>query len=260
VALSGDMDLNKYTGWLRECKSCGEDLSRIEDPAGVERLLDPPHEGNLDGGEGDGEEALLGVADTVLAGDRSSQADRQLEDFPDGALHVIAFDVGQADATLVIYKGKSLLIDCGIGVRDLNRAYRERFLATKHKVVILPPCMCAPVEECKAVDTPLGAKCQACTPGCRVHQVTKLGEKLGFGVTMIPDDMKVFGSGNSAEPPGLLGVSCALTNWNGGWDAGAIGIPCQGLLLDYVGCKYHWDKNGIPTDTNLKKLREILGV
>jgi uncharacterized protein len=147
-----------------------------------------------------------------------------------------------------------------LGTEILNRAYRERFLATKHKMVILPPCMCAPGEVCKAVETPFGAKCQACTPNCRVHQITKLGEKLGFGVTMIPDDMKVFGSGNSTNTTGLLGVSCTLTNWNGGWDAGAIGIPCQGLLLDYVGCKYHWDKNGIPTDTNLKKLREILGV
>ena len=147
-----------------------------------------------------------------------------------------------------------------LGTELLNRAYRDRFLATKQKMVILPPCMCAPDEACKAVETPFGAKCQACTPTCRVHQITKLGEKLGFGVTMIPDDMKVFGSGNSTEPTGLLGVSCALTNWNGGWDAGAIGIPCQGLLLDYVGCKYHWDKNGIPTDTNLKKLREIVDV
>ena len=147
-----------------------------------------------------------------------------------------------------------------LGTEILNRAYREHFLATKHKMVILPPCMCAPDEVCKAVETPLGAKCQACTPTCRVHQITKLGEKSGFGVTMIPDDMKVFDSGNNANATGLLGVSCVLTNWNGGWDAGAIGIPCQGLLLDYVGCKYHWDKNGIPTDTNLKRLQEILGV
>jgi hypothetical protein len=147
-----------------------------------------------------------------------------------------------------------------LGTEILNRAYRELFLATKRKMVILPPCMRTPDEVCKAIETPFGAKCQACTPTCRVHQITKLGEKRGFGVTMIPDDMKVFNSGNSASSTGLLGISCVLTNWNGGWDAGAIGIPCQGLLLDYVGCKYHWDKNGIPTDTNLKRLQEILGV
>lgn len=31
----------------------------------------------------------------------------------DGALHVINFDVGQADATLIIYQGKTILFDCG---------------------------------------------------------------------------------------------------------------------------------------------------
>jgi uncharacterized protein len=147
-----------------------------------------------------------------------------------------------------------------LGTEILNRAYRERFLATERKAVILPPCMCAPAEECKAIETPFGARCQACTPGCRVHQVTKLGEKLGFDVTMIPDDVKVFEPQREGGPIGLVGVSCALTNWNGGWEAGAAGIPAQGMLLDYVGCKYHWDRKGIPTDTNLKRLQELLGI
>jgi hypothetical protein len=145
-----------------------------------------------------------------------------------------------------------------LGTEILNRAFRQRFLSTRRKMVILPPCMCAPEKECKAVETPFGARCQACTPTCRVNQITKLGEKHGFSVTMIPDNVKVFDSGKAAESIGLVGVSCALTNWNGGWDAGALGIPAQGLLLDYVGCKFHWDKEGFPTDTNLKKLQEIL--
>lgn len=147
-----------------------------------------------------------------------------------------------------------------LGTEILTRTYRQRFLSTRHKMVIVPPCMCAPAEKCKAVETPFGAKCQACTPGCRVNQITKLGEKRGFSVTMIPDDVKVFGSGKDAQRIGLIGISCALTNWNGGWDAGAAGISAQGHLLDYVGCRIHWDKEGVPTDTNLKRLQEILGI
>jgi hypothetical protein len=53
-------------------------------------------------------------------------------------------------------------------------------------------------------------------------------------------------------------VSCALTNWSGGWEAQSMGIPAQGVLLDYVGCSYHWDKTGFPTDLNLHKLAEVL--
>jgi hypothetical protein len=147
-----------------------------------------------------------------------------------------------------------------LGTELLNQAYRQRFLATRRKMVIVPPCMCAPAEICQAIETPFGAKCQACTPGCRVNQITKLGEKRGFSVTMIPDDVKVFGWGKEAESVGLIGISCVLTNWNGGWETGGAGIPAQGLLLDYVGCEIHWAEKGIPTDTNLKRLQELLGM
>jgi uncharacterized protein len=147
-----------------------------------------------------------------------------------------------------------------LGTEVLSRAYRERFRRAKRKIVIVPPCMRAqPEEKCKAIATPLGAQCQHCTPACRVHQITKLGEKRGFEVTMIPDELRVFGAGVGGASLGVVGVSCALTNWSGGWEADAMGVPAQGLLLDYVGCKFHWDEKGIPTDTNLKKLEDMLG-
>ena len=28
--------------------------------------------------------------------------------------------------------------------------------------------------------------------GCRVHQLTKLGDRLGFGVFILPEDLRVF--------------------------------------------------------------------
>jgi hypothetical protein len=146
-----------------------------------------------------------------------------------------------------------------LGTEVLSRAYRARFLAAKRKIVIVPPCMRAqPEEKCKAVTTPLGARCQHCTPQCRVHQITKLGEKRGFEVYIIPDELRVFGSSAGGGSLGVVGVACALTNWSGGWEADAMGVPAQGMLLDYVGCKYHWDEKGIPTDTNLKKLVDVI--
>jgi hypothetical protein len=150
-----------------------------------------------------------------------------------------------------------------LATETLNRAYRQRFMETRRKVVIVPPCMREqPDQDCKAVETPLGSRCQACKPTCRVHHVTKLGEKLGFEVFIIPDELRGIGAEakRGADNIGLVGVSCALTNWSGGWDAEELGIPAQGLLLDYVGCRYHWDEIGISTDTNLAKLREIMGL
>ncbi len=148
-----------------------------------------------------------------------------------------------------------------LGTQVLNRAFRQRFVATTQRIVIVPPCMrLQPEEQCKAVATPLGARCQACTPACRVHQLTRLGEKQGFAVFIMPDELRVFNAGgnNSRGQVGVVGVSCALTNWSGGWDVDELGIPAQGLLLDYCGCSYHWDKHGIPTDINFKQLEEII--
>ena len=147
-----------------------------------------------------------------------------------------------------------------LGTEVLNRAYRQRFLATAQRIVIVPPCMrIQPEEQCKAATTPFGARCQACTPACRVHQLTRLGEKKGFGVFIMPDELRVFGAGEGKGPAhiGVVGVSCALTNWSGGWDVDGLGIPAQGLLLDYCGCSYHWDKKGIPTDLNLRTILKI---
>ena len=147
-----------------------------------------------------------------------------------------------------------------LGSEVMSRAQRERFLATRRRIVIVPPCMRAlPDGQCKAVNTPLGARCQACTPACRINQATKLGQKRGFEVYMIPDQLARIGTagGKAVGGVGMVGVSCALTNWSGGLDADKIGVPAQGVLLDYVGCSYHWDEHGIPTEVNLRQLAAV---
>ncbi len=150
-----------------------------------------------------------------------------------------------------------------VGTEILNRVNREKFQSTRRRVVILPPCMRArPDDECKATPTDLGAKCQSCTVGCHVNQITKLGEKRGFEVYMIPDEMHRVGAASAQTEGGigLVGVSCALTNWSGGWDTDELGVPAQGVLLDYAGCKYHWDDEGIETSVNLHQIEAIATV
>ncbi len=173
------------------------------------------------------------------------------------------------------YRGREDLVFCGrrrveyhlamVAIEILNRAFRTGFLAMGRKVVLVPPCMKARTDdECQARSTPMGARCAACTPGCRVHQLTKLGEKHGFGVLMLPDELAVY-SGAAAHPGGdddmgIVGVSCVLTNSSGGWETKGLGIAAQGVPLDYCGCRYHWHKDGIPTDINFDYLLEVLGV
>jgi len=151
-----------------------------------------------------------------------------------------------------------------VGTELLNRAFRQAFLAASRKVVLAPPCMRAKRdEECKAVKTAEGQLvCQGCTLDCRIHQLTQLGQKHGFEVYLIPDELRslaarTVGGGSTV---GVVGISCVLTNAPGGWEAQALDLPAQGLLLDYCGCSYHWDDQGFPTDTNFNKLLELLGL
>jgi hypothetical protein len=202
----------------------------------------------------------------ALADDFAAESARTLGPYTEGVEHFISesapkhhhrYDAEFVSRTRVEYHLGML------GTEILSRAYRARFLATRRKIVIVPPCMRAqPEEKCKAIATPLGARCQHCTPTCRVHQITKLGEKRGFEVYIIPDELRGIGAeaGRAVAGLGLVGVACALTNWSGGWQADSMGVPAQGVLLDYVGCHYHWDERGIPTDTNLRKLEEVLGI
>jgi len=152
-----------------------------------------------------------------------------------------------------------------VGTEILNRAYRDEFLQTDRKIVLLPPCMKAKLEDgCKAISTPIGEKCMACTPSCRVHQLSKLGTKHGFTVMVMPHDMKVFSKDGEESAKkgstGIVGISCPLTNTAGGWEMKSVGVPAQGVLLDYCGCPWHWHKDGIPTDINFDQLLKVIGV
>ena len=59
-----------------------------------------------------------------------------------------------------------------VGTEIMNRAFRDTFLVTDRKVVLVPPCMRArSADRCQAQSTPIGARCAGCEPGCRVRCV-----------------------------------------------------------------------------------------
>lgn len=151
-----------------------------------------------------------------------------------------------------------------VGTEILNQSFREQFLQTEEKIVLLPPCMQARQDgSCEAFETPFGDQCAHCTPGCRVHQISLLGKQQGFKVAIIPHELSVFSSGGIIAPAGqkigIVGVSCPVTNVTGGWETKKLGIPAQGVLLDYCGCSWHWHENGISTDLNVNQLLETIG-
>ncbi len=145
----------------------------------------------------------------------------------------------------------------------LNRDYREDYLKAAHKTVFLPVCMRIRHDgRCRAEKNAFGYNCRHCTSACPVSDITKAGYKLNFDVLVIPHSSMLFSKNYAKSTPGkdmaIIGVACPLQLIAGGWKAKAVNIPAQCVLLDYCGCKSHWDKKGITTGLNMNKLMEIL--
>ncbi|MEJ6949995.1 DUF116 domain-containing protein [Natronospora cellulosivora (SeqCode)] len=60
------------------------------------------------------------------------------------------------------------------------------------------------------------------------------------------------------EDVSIIGVACLLNLLSGGWKAKEMGMPALCVLLDYCGCKNHWDKKGVITNLNYEQLSNIM--
>ncbi|MCW6088339.1 DUF116 domain-containing protein [Clostridium sporogenes] len=175
------------------------------------------------------------------------------------------------DSTYKKHKWKEDIIYCGrkrveyhlnmVGADILNRAYREEFLKTKEKRLLLPACMRLNFNNCKAYKTKNGYVCKNCTKSCKVNEYTKLGEKYNFEVYIIPHESSAFVKEKiKKDYTGIIGVACVLNLISGGWKAKELGFIPQCVLLDYCGCKNHWHEKGIVTDINSDRLLYTIGV
>ncbi|WP_027624481.1 DUF116 domain-containing protein [Clostridium lundense] len=148
-----------------------------------------------------------------------------------------------------------------VGADILNRVYREEFLKTKEKRLLLPACMRLNFHNCKAYRTENGYVCKNCTKSCKINEYTKLGEKYNFQTYIIPHESSAFTKKKIKEDYiGIIGVACALNLISGGWKAKELRFIPQCVLLDYCGCRNHWHEKGIVTDINSDRLLYIIGI
>ncbi len=152
-----------------------------------------------------------------------------------------------------------------VGAEIMNMAFREDFLKTGHKLLLLPACMrLMPGDRCKATQNGTGFKCAGCTEGCSVFILARLGKQHGFGVAVIPHESSISARKDDGtsfpENTGVIGVACILNLISGGWMLKDMGVPAQCVLLDYCGCRNHWHEEGIPTELNVEQLKHLLRV
>lgn len=152
-----------------------------------------------------------------------------------------------------------------VGAEIMNRAFRERFIKTSKKAVLIPACMrMLPDDECKGRTDDSGFHCAGCTAECSVFRLTMLGRDKGFSVQVVSHESSI--SANRTNPvllnsdTGVVGVACVLNLISGGWLLDGMDVPAQCVFLDYCGCKNHWSREGIPTEINIEQLKRVLGI
>lgn len=146
-----------------------------------------------------------------------------------------------------------------IGAQYLNRLYRNDFLECKDYYIFLPGCMAEQRQYCRAVKCFDGSQCQACDENCQIQRITKECQPLKTRILYHGSEM----NRKKADPNlriGVVGVACVLNLISGGMKARRLGYIPQCVILDYCGCKKHWDKNGegLVTSINDEELRLVL--
>ncbi|KNF07620.1 hypothetical protein CLPU_14c00380 [Gottschalkia purinilytica] len=149
-----------------------------------------------------------------------------------------------------------------VGAEIMNRVFREDFLKTKEKILLLPACMrFQSKRNCKAIENEEGQLCTGCTSKCKANHLIQMGRKHNFRVLIIPHESTAFKNTKiEKNEKGIVGVACVLGLISGGWKAKELGFVPQCVLLDYCGCKNHWHEEGIITDINVHKLMDILNI
>jgi hypothetical protein len=168
------------------------------------------------------------------------------------------------------------LVQCGrrraeyhlnmVGAEILNRAWRAEFERAPRQVVALPACMrLLRDDRCRAERLGGGQlRCAGCTPRCAVAGVRDVASRAGAEVIAVEHGSD-FGQLVRAvalhdDGTGLVGIACVPGLVGAGWKARAAGLPAQCVLLEYSGCRAHWDAQGVPTRIELAELARILGM
>lgn len=85
--------------------------------------------------------------------------------------------------------------------------------------------------------------------------------RYGYEVLIIPHESAAFSDNSIKEGElGIIGIACVTNLLAGGWKAKALGIPAQCVLLDYCGCRNHWDEEGFSTAIDRTQLCKIMDI
>ncbi|MDD3125433.1 MAG: DUF116 domain-containing protein [Candidatus Kapabacteria bacterium] len=147
-----------------------------------------------------------------------------------------------------------------IAIQILNNALHDEFIAKKHKVVLIPTCMCNDTENCKGETDGEIRRCKKCDDKCNIKQITEqLGDEAEIVVVRHASGFaNVFRRWQNLHDTGFVGVSCVPSAINEALNLRKLNIVSQIVFLEECSCKKHWSDDGLPTCTSINRIKQIL--
>jgi len=146
-----------------------------------------------------------------------------------------------------------VLLEDMVDIQVRNLSHKERFQKAGKKVLLLPHCARKYMDSrCKArFDKSIPSYvCAHCSEECLINYATKLAEKKGYDVCVIPGGSCVENILKNNRYDGVLGVACTEELRLGGVFLEKVGVAGQALPLLKNGCAN--------TKFNLKSLNALM--
>jgi len=131
------------------------------------------------------------------------------------------------------------LVEDLVDVYVQNASDREQFEGTENRVLFLPHCSRKHMDSrCKATFNPQipSYRCGHCSEDCLVNEATRIGERKGYDVHILPGGSCIPEILKKYQYQGVVGVACGQELKLGGEFIKKIGLAAQAIPLVKNGC------------------------
>lgn len=151
-----------------------------------------------------------------------------------------------------------------VGVEIINKLWQQSFRETEHQLLVLPGCLRSHPSSCTAEEWIVGFKCNRCSKGCQIKQLSVLGDYFDFEVVFVKHQSSLVSHVQGLDKLeqrgrlGILGVACTLSLLEGGFMLESHKVPGQCVPLDFCGCKSHWHREGLTARVSVERVLDIM--
>jgi len=162
----------------------------------------------------------------------------------------------------MVFTPKNVYLPTILSITAINHAYRQLFLTTEKRLLILPPCIRKMEEsscQAKVIKSLCITHCAHCQPDCYIHLITEWAEVSGIKTFLAPDKMEQSFKRMKKRygPLGIVGVACFMDLLVGMLKCMELGLAPQGVPLIANRCD-RWSGEELRSAVDAGWLAEVL--